>query len=190
MISGILLAGGKSRRMGRNKAFMRYKGEELYQYPLAVLRDFSNDIIVSAPSGMFPHPFPFTVVPDEIPQKGPLGGIYTCLKKVNYEKAVILSCDIPFISSAFIRTLLDVQGEADVVAGTDANGKVQPLAAIYSSRLWPLMKKQIEENNLKMHDLLMLAGAKLIDAGHLGFNPDHLFFNVNDRADFDKLDNS
>ncbi len=187
MLSGILLAGGKSLRMGRNKAFLKFRGKELYHYPLAVLEELCDDIVFSAPEDLFPKEQPYRIVPDIYPSKGPLSGIHSCLKQVRHEKAVVLSCDIPFITKGFITAMETLMGDAKVIAGTGIDGRPEPLAGIYSANLWPYIETLLLEDKLKMADFLTRSEAKLVDVTSIGFDPRQLFFNVNDQSDFNLL---
>ncbi len=182
-ISGILLAGGRSKRMGVNKAFLKFKGKELYTYPLDVLRRFCDDIVISAPARTFPPDFPYPVVPDIFPGKGPLAGIHSGLRKVRHDRTLVLSCDIPFISAEFIGDLQNKMGDAPAIAGIGTDGRPESLAAIYLTSLQPLMEEQLNAGKLRMTDFLMLIHAKLISTIELGYDPGRLFFNINTKED-------
>ena len=187
-ISGILLAGGKSKRMGENKAFLRFRGKELYTWSLEVLQALCDDIVISAPENIFPIDFPYPTVPDEIPGKGPLSGLHSCLRYVRHDRAVVLSCDIPFITVAYIQALLSEMHDAPAIAGLNKNGGIEPLAGIYSSHLWLLAEDLIHSGQYKMSDFLSRTEASLVDVQALGFDPDRLFYNVNTRGDMDAAD--
>ncbi len=187
-ISGILLAGGRSKRMGQNKARMTFRGRELYTYPLEVLERLCSEVLVSAPQGIFPDNFPFPIIPDIHPGLGPLAGIHSCLRSVTGDRAIVLSCDTPFITTGFLEALYSAMNDAPAIAGTDETGRPQPLAAIYRSSLWPLAEELLETGNYRMNLFLDRAGAKFADVAEMGFDPVRLFFNVNDSRDFRRLD--
>jgi molybdenum cofactor guanylyltransferase len=76
--SGVLLAGGKSSRMGEDKAFMKFNNRYLFEYSLSVLQHFSENIVISSSDSRFTQ-LQYNRIEDEIPDLGPLGGIYSCL---------------------------------------------------------------------------------------------------------------
>jgi molybdopterin-guanine dinucleotide biosynthesis protein A len=186
-ISGILLAGGKSSRMGENKAFLRFAGKQLFRYPLGVLESLCDDIHISAPEGIFPPGMPYPVIPDSYTGKGPLAGIYSCLGEIRHEMAVVLSCDIPFISTELITMLLNSMGDSTVIAGKNADGFPEPLAGVYAKSLRPLIGELLLENRLKMSDFLEIAGAVLVDINKEGFDAKRLYYNVNTKHDLERL---
>ncbi len=188
MISGILLAGGRSRRMGKNKVFAEFGGKPLYAWPLDVLRETCDEIIISAPGGIFPDDFPFLLIPDVYPDSGPLGGIYSCMREMKHERAVVLSCDIPFITSSYVETLHSLMQDAPAIAGLNSEHRPEPLAAIYHVSLLNLAEELIRENKLKMDYFLSRAGAILVDVARLGYDTERLFHNVNTRHDLGEAD--
>ena len=93
-ITGILLAGGMSHRMGKEKGFIRIGPKYLYQYALQVLDNLCDEVLISTcKEGLFLEKYP--LVCDEIPGIGPMGGINTCLKQSSNEINVVLSYDMP-----------------------------------------------------------------------------------------------
>ena len=133
-MTGILLAGGKSKRMGIDKAFIDFQGRKLYEYPLNILREFCIDVIISSSDKRFKNTG-YDVIPDIIDNIGPIGGIYTCLQKIKDQKALIMSCDIPFITAEFIRILSSISGEHDITIGVNKNKQLEPLVGIYNKRI-------------------------------------------------------
>lgn len=181
-MTGILLAGGKSKRMGIDKAFIDFRGKKLYEYPLDILRELCSEVIISSSERRFENTG-HDVVPDKINDIGPIGGIYTCLRKIKDDKALVMSCDIPFISIDFIRLLSARSGNYDITIGINKNKQPEPLAGIYNKRILKNIEEQIHSKNYRINSLFENLHVKLIDPQTIGQDPDELFFNVNHSSD-------
>ena len=181
-MTGILLAGGKSKRMGIDKAFIDFQGSKLYEYPLNILQEFCTEVIISSSDKRFKNTG-HNVIPDIIDNIGPIGGIYTCLQKIKDQKALIMSCDIPFITAEFISFLSCISGEHDITVGVNKNNQPEPLAGIYNKRILKKIEAQINSENYKINHLFKDLDVILIDPRSRGWDPDELFFNVNKSSD-------
>ena len=186
-ISGILLAGGKSSRMGTNKAFLSFKNNNLYEYPLQILEAFCSEILISAPLNTFSD-IKYRHIPDLFPGIGPIGGIYSCLQNISHTHALVISCDIPLITESFIKFLLQQPADYDMIIGENPAGNFEPLAGIYSVSLIPKIKDNIKEKKNKITHLLQQnINANIISLKKEGFNPD-IFMNINTKEDLQKAE--
>ena len=140
--SAVLLAGGKSSRMGRDKSTLPVNGEPLWQRQLAVLRATEPaEIFIS---GMRDGPYAdcgVEILPDEFPNCGPLGGIATALRRCTSDHLIVLAVDMPAMTAAFLRTLLEeshrtAKGVIPTVAA-DGRRRAELQSAIESARLLP-----------------------------------------------------
>ena len=129
MITGIILAGGKSTRMGTDKCFLDFRGETFIQRSINLLSTITKTIIVSSNNEAFKS-FGFSVVEDEIKNIGPIGGIYSCLKHSPNTVNLLIPCDLPFLSAALLKYLLDFAEFYDAVVPV-YNDKVEPLLAVF-----------------------------------------------------------
>jgi molybdopterin-guanine dinucleotide biosynthesis protein A len=130
-ITGVILAGGKSSRMGRNKALLPVGGVPCVQRIAEALRGVCGDILIVSDD---PTPYAFLslpVIPDRFPGSGPLAGIHSALSVVATEKALILACDLPHVSAEFLRRLCAMSAGEDALVPLSADGRLQPLCAIY-----------------------------------------------------------
>ncbi len=126
-----ILAGGRARRLGGvNKATLRIGALEIIDRQLPVLRAFAADIFVVGRGGPAWRRRGLRVVADEIPDAGPLGGIYTAIRHSPCDRTLVVACDMPFLSPALLQRLAAVEG-ADLVIPRSARG-YEPLCAIYS----------------------------------------------------------
>jgi molybdopterin-guanine dinucleotide biosynthesis protein A len=186
MLSGVLLAGGRSRRMGADKALIKLKGKELYTFGLELLSGFCEDILISAPEGLVHHDT-YPVISDEFPGKGPMGGIVTCMKKAIHPWCLILSCDMPFMDPQIIRLLIR-EMENDYCVPCGKSGHPEPLAGIYSRNLTGLFEEMIHTGDLKIQNLLTRSKGRIIDLNEQGIDPGRSFFNINTPGDLRKAE--
>jgi molybdopterin-guanine dinucleotide biosynthesis protein A len=130
-LTAVLLAGGESRRMGRDKAAIVFRGQPLWQRQLQVLRDLGPEkIFVSARTEPSWLPFDTELLLDEPPSRGPLSGLTRALEQMQTSHVVALAVDMPFMTSEQLRFLgsLAVVGRGVVPV---VNDRAEPLAALY-----------------------------------------------------------
>lgn len=133
-LSAVILAGGASRRMGRDKAWMETDGQALLARAVAVVRELGvNEVFVSGREGQDYSALRCPVLVDLEPGFGPLGGIERGLKASSSPLLLILAVDLPHMTSAFLRKLA---ARCDALTGavSKLNGELEPLAAIYPKR--------------------------------------------------------
>jgi molybdopterin-guanine dinucleotide biosynthesis protein A len=151
-VTGVLLAGGKSRRMGRDKRLLSVGEATLSARSLSVLRAiFERVVVVIAQDS----PLVVTEAPvlsDLIPECGSLGGLYTGLKQAGTEWVFAVACDMPFLDPATIRYFIDLKGEGDVVMAKLQSG-FQPMHALYHRNCLPVMEGLIQAKDFKIHRL-------------------------------------
>ena len=129
-VTGMILAGGASSRMGRNKALIELEGQPLIARVVQALRPLADDILIVAND---PQPLSFLnlpIIPDITPGYGPLMGLYSGLKGASGELAVMVAVDMPFLTPDFLRFLLALAPDHDVVI-PEAGGRLHPLCAVY-----------------------------------------------------------
>ena len=127
----MILAGGRSRRMGRDKADLQVGGQSLLVRTACVLSEVVDEILVvgrDSFSSALPHSV--RAVPDEVPGIGPLGGLLSGLRRTTYPYAVVVACDLPFLDAGVLRHLLTLAPGYDAVVPF-VGGHNQPLHAVY-----------------------------------------------------------
>ena len=173
-ISAVILCGGRSSRMGTDKALLTLGGESFLDIQINKLRSLGiEDIMVSG------HDYGIRVegvrrVRDEIADCGPLGGMYSCFKSAAHDYALVTTVDSPLISARTLQTLIDLcdqagakkpdaDTDADTYADTDAeidawvisrNGRPEPLLGIYRCGIHDIILSQIKEGKLAVRRLL------------------------------------
>jgi molybdenum cofactor guanylyltransferase len=146
--TAIVLTGGKSSRMGKPKALLPFGGEPLIAHIERALRGlFAELIIVAAPEQELPV-LPATIVRDELPFQGPVGGIYYGLRATTTEIAFVTSCDAPFLNVSLVSFLTAQISAYDVVVPFWQD-RFQPLHAVYRKSVLPLLKDQLERGDLR-----------------------------------------
>ncbi len=136
-VAGVILAGGRNSRMGgRDKAFLRVDGETVFARTLAVLRRcFGHVLVVSNAPDKYSG-YAVEVTRDELVGLGPLGGLHAALGRVPTPYAFVTACDMPFLREEPIRYLVSrLHGQDAIVPCWD--GDIEPLHALYASRLRP-----------------------------------------------------
>jgi len=150
-ITGIILAGGKNRRMGKNKAFLEVNGERIIDRTRNLFRELFDEVLLVTNSLPDYLDLNLRMVADLYTGKGALGGIYTGLFHAAHSHAFVAACDMPFLNKDLIRHLIDLSPGYDIVIPKTQDG-LQPLHAIYSQKCLPFMEELIRQDNLKIID--------------------------------------
>jgi molybdenum cofactor guanylyltransferase len=186
--AAIILAGGKSTRLGRDKASQLLRGRSLLQRVIDRLDGLADEyVVVKAPGQQLPPVFasrPITIVEDLYPGAGPLGGVYTGLSSMGTPRAFAVACDMPLLQPKLLRSLLRLAPEHDAVIPLN-NALPEPLCAVYAASCLPAIKSQIESGSFKMTSFLESVNVKYMEpAEWQRFDPEGLsFFNLNDEDD-------
>ncbi|GAM08304.1 putative molybdenum cofactor guanylyltransferase [Geobacter sp. OR-1] len=141
-ITGVILIGGKSRRMGRDKAFLDVAGKPLFERVLEVFREsFDRIVLVGDREERFAA-YNLLVVPDIYPGSS-LGGLYTGLFHAATEYVFVSSCDLPFPNADILRHLCSLRDGVDAVVPSIEHG-YEPLFALYSKSCLGPIKALLE----------------------------------------------
>ena len=151
-VTGVLLAGGKSRRMGRDKRFLAVGEETLLGRSLAALRSVFQHVLVVVAQDTAAMETDAPVLRDLIPGCGSLGGLYTGLKQASTEWVFAAACDMPFLNPDTIRHFVGLKHEGDVLMAKLAHG-FQPMHALYHRNCLPVMESLIQAGDFKIHRL-------------------------------------
>ena len=185
--TAVVLAGGKSSRMGRPKALLLFDNEPLIAHIVRALkRMFAETVIVAAPEQELPE-LPAILVRDEVAYQGPVGGIYYGLKAASGNFCFVTSCDVPFFNPALISHLTFQISNHDVVVPYWEN-RFQPLHAAYCTSVVPLLKEQLDRGELRPVYLFDKVRTRKIGEEEIRrFDPEGLsFFNMNTPADYEE----
>lgn len=141
-VSGVILAGGASRRMGRDKALLVWRGRPLIETLAGRLRLVADEIIIVANHVEQYTAFADRCVPDVFTGVGALGGIHAGLQAAVHEWAFIVACDMPFLNPAVLASFLAATDGADLVV-LNAEGYLEPLHALYHKNCLPAIETAI-----------------------------------------------
>jgi molybdopterin-guanine dinucleotide biosynthesis protein A len=152
-VTGVLLAGGKSKRMGEDKRFLLVGQKTLFERSCAVLCELFEQVYVviaqDSPSLRAEVP----VVRDLISDCGSLGGLYTGLQHAKTQHIFLAACDMPFLNPRLIRHLIGFREAADVVMA-QWNGRLQPTHAVYGRRCLPILEEMIQRHDVKIQNMI------------------------------------
>ncbi len=152
-MTAIILAGGKSRRMGSNKSFLKYGDITFLEHQIAKLGKIFDEIIISANDASVYASLNLPIVPDVMPEKGPLGGICAGLVRAKSLHSFVVACDMPFIHERVILYLMGQIDNYDVVIPQTSRG-LEPMHAFYSKNCIQPMYRCLEEERLRIIDFL------------------------------------
>ena len=130
-ITGVVLAGGKSSRMGTDKGFLKLNGKLFIEHIIAALTPFVSEIIIVSNHPEYDN-FKLKRVPDFVENAGPLAGVYSGLLASKTENNLVLSCDIPLINSEILAELVRQIDDVSEIIQIESNGKTMPLISVYN----------------------------------------------------------
>lgn len=183
--SGAILAGGQSRRMGFNKAFIELEGQTIIARAAHTMADvFHSPAIIANDTTLYSH-LGLPVYPDVIKDAGSLGGIYTALYH-SKDYAFVVACDMPWLDPGCVRHVLDnVHGEDCVIPFI--SGRLHPMHAAWSKGCMKQIEAMINEGNLRINDLLKRLNIKRLTEEHFkGLPIERSVENVNTRQDLER----
>lgn len=152
LCTGIILAGGKSRRFGRDKTTLKIDGKLLVEKQVEILRPIVNEIIIVSNAYCKFHLIDTLEVTDWYKNIGPMGGIHAGLSHASYEKCVVLACDMPFVCRDFVKSLLhrlEQEKSSEMVIPVSKKG-VEPLCGIYRKGNLLLLEESIKKGERKL----------------------------------------
>jgi molybdopterin-guanine dinucleotide biosynthesis protein A len=179
-LGAVVLAGGDSRRMKENKAFLPVFGKTLIQHILDQMDGLFGEILISSSRpGEFDHLGCPTVI-DESPGEGPMAAIQSALKAARFEKNFVIACDIPDINLDFLTKVVESAANYEIVVPVSSNNKYEPLFAVYSRSIIP----QIDEL-LTLGERSLIPLFKICRTQFVHFGPNTWFRNLNTREDYE-----
>ena len=179
-LTAFILAGGKSTRMGADKAFVRLGGRTLLARALDIARSITPDVRIVGDPKKFAAFAP--TVEDVFPNCGPLGGIHAALRSSPTDVNLILAVDVPFVSSALLQHLIErASNSGAMVTVAQTGGGYQPLCAVYRRNFADVAEKALQEGRYKIDTLFAASSTQTIaerDLEAAGFSA-KMFRNLN-----------
>ena len=152
-VTGVLLAGGKSRRMGEDKRYLVVGEQTLLERGLAVLCSIFQEVLVVIAQDSPLLDVDAKVVRDLVPDCGSLGGLYTGLMQATTPYIFVVACDMPFLSPAVITQFTSRRATADIVMAKLAD-RLHPMHALYGKRCLPVIEQMIQARQLKIQEMV------------------------------------
>jgi len=189
--TAFILAGGKSSRMGRDKAFLQLRDETLLAHALKLVGAVAEEVRIVGDATKF-SPFG-RVVEDVYRNRGPLGGIHAALSASSTDLNLMLAVDLPFVDADFLQYLLSRARESTaIVTLPRAAGGLQPLCAVYRRPFAEIAEEALRNGRNKIDSLFAKAGTCVIEDDELvraGFSSE-MFHNLNTPDDLKKAQSS
>ena len=187
--TGIILAGGQSSRLGRDKGLIEVKNKTLVEHAADVLSAFCDEILVSSNNPDYCR-LPYRIIPDISPGWGPMMGIYSALKVSSEMSNLVLAVDNIFVTSAFYEYLL-ATNYCDYMAAVPfvQNMYYEPLVGYYSADCIPVMENMMQAGNYKLPDLFsrITTSRLIVETDFLSYRPGY-FRSLNNPGDLFLLD--
>jgi molybdenum cofactor guanylyltransferase len=163
-LSGAVLVGGKSSRMGEDKAFvMLDNGTPLIRMAVDALAAVCDDVLLVGgdPARFMRFDLPARWTPDAIPGEGPLAGILGALFAAQHEACLVVACDMPYLNPQLLGAMAGVPRDYEILAYPRAEG-YEPLLAIYTRACIPPIERMMYEGSLRAQDLLRVMRVRLV----------------------------
>lgn len=189
--SGIVLAGGHSSRMGKDKTLLSYNSETLIERTVKELSKAVDQIIIAS-NETSKYNIPGTIeIPDVYTNMGPLGGIHAGLLAAEYPQAFVVACDMPFFSAELARYLLSLSQDYDVVAPI-VNKSWEPLCAVYSQNCLKPIEQFLQADIRKVYCFYPEVRVLKVGEEELAsvLSVDSVFCNLNTPTDYQQLLNN
>jgi len=187
----IILAGGRSSRMGTDKAFIKIGNQPLIKRQIELLRKvFKQIIVVTNSLPKYRGYKGIKIISDIIPHRGPLGGIYSGMVASSSTYNFVVACDMPFINQALIRYIMRNKNSYDIII-PKIDRKYHPLFGIYSKNCLPIIEKRIKQQRFKVSSIFSKVKTNFISKHEIRqFEPNLLsLMNINIPGDLIRVKN-
>lgn len=184
-VTGIILSGGKSSRLGEEKGLALFNGQALIQYSIDTLKPVCDKIIISANNQLDEYAtYGYEIVEDQVKGIGPMAGLMAGLMTSVTRYNFVLSCDTPFIQPALFPFLLEHIENFQAAIPVHGNNYFEPLCAVYATNVIWQLQHFIEERKYKLKDFLTDVSAKKVPIhDQLPFYREEMFVNMNTHKD-------
>ncbi|MCF6205624.1 MAG: molybdenum cofactor guanylyltransferase MobA [Sulfurovum sp.] len=179
-IPAVIFAGGKSSRMGEDKALLPFGGESsLARWQYDRMQEIFTDVYISTKEAKFDFDAPLIL--DRYPEHSPLAGIVSVLEYLDNAKRVfIISVDTPFIDASVIKKLIQTDTQKSIVVAR-TEGKVHPLCGVYDKDFLPFAKAAMAQGKHKLVSLI-----EETDSGYADFPQSKAFMNLNHPHEYEE----
>ncbi len=189
MVSVAILAGGQSKRMGRDKAFLEVGDRPVIERVIGQVQSLTDDLFISTNSPEKYAHLSLPLVPDIYPDKAALGGLYSVIRAARHPHVLVVACDMPFLKVALLQHLIDLAPSADVVIPLINPPQPETLHAVYSKNCLPAIERCLLAGQLRMVGFFADVTVRYVERQEIaGFDPEfHSFVNMNTPEDWQKV---
>lgn len=186
-VSVAIMAGGKSSRMGTDKSFIRLSGRPMIEHVLEEVSDLGNELIIIANEPANYQHLDLPTYADIIPDKGPLGGLYTALFRSSKPHVLVVACDMPWLNQGLLNYMISIREQADAIVPMWREHP-EPLHAIYSQDCLPAIESRLSDGELQMVSFYELIRVHYVEKSKIvRFDPGgRSFANVNTPKDLEE----
>jgi molybdopterin-guanine dinucleotide biosynthesis protein A len=172
LVSVAILAGGQSKRMGRNKAFLELGGQLVIERVIATVAPLTDDLLLGTNSPEQYAHLGLRMVPDVYPDKAALGGIYTAIAAARHPQVLIVACDMPLLNFELLRYLIELAPTADVVAPLIEPPQPETMHAVYSKACLAPIESRLLANKLRVIGFFDDVSVRYVDRAEVSrFDP-------------------
>jgi molybdopterin-guanine dinucleotide biosynthesis protein A len=185
--TGIVLAGGKSSRMGKDKGWIIWKGTTLVGHAVNTLKGLCTDILISTHDPRY-EKLGYPVIADHYQDSGPMAGIHACLSRSRTAMNLVIPVDTPLVNKELYQHLLQYKQVADVIVPLDHENFFQPLCAVYNKSITRAMEEQIHTRVLGFTPLFEKVNCIPVKIDpSLSFFSSLMFLNINSPSELGNL---
>ncbi|MFC2172271.1 molybdenum cofactor guanylyltransferase [Acidobacteriota bacterium] len=188
-ITGVVLAGGNSRRMGRDKSRLELAGKSMLKHMIDLLISVTPRVVIAAGKQRGDEPAGIRVVEDRYPGCGPLAGVHAALNETAAERILVVTCDLPFMMPGLLAELCTRSKSYDVLVAESEQG-VEPLVGVYGSACLEQLEEFLGKKKYKAKDFLKVTRLNIGVFSWRHARPFDRkgisFFNINDRKAYEK----
>lgn len=184
-ISGYILAGGKSSRMGTDKALLMIQHEPSLKRMISLIEPFCQSVKISGERSEYKD-FDVEIIPDLFSDCGPISGLYSSLCHSSSDWNLLVSVDVPFVNDELFRYLILNIGGFDCII-PEHTGGIEPLVGLYHKRALPVLKEMISRGDYKLMNLLRKLNTRFVDCNSLTQKYPRLFMNINRIEDYQSI---
>jgi molybdopterin-guanine dinucleotide biosynthesis protein A len=187
-VTGFAVAGGRSQRMGSDKALLPWAGTTLLEHTLARLREVCAEVCILSGAQIRYSSYGAPVHPDRVPEAGPLGGIHAGLLNLGVPVGLFLGVDMPLVPSPLLRALVGAAGGFDAVVPV-VGGRPEPLCAVYRGNCLAPVQRRLEAGERKMTSFWADVRVRTMAEDELAIfgDPVVMFRNLNTTEDYLRL---
>ena len=183
-VTGYILAGGKSSRMGSDKGLLLLNDKAIIQHIIEQLQPVVDKLVIVSNNPAYAA-LGYELITDIVKDMGPAGGIYSALTHSHTDKNFILSCDMPFITSTAIEFIIRQPLSSQIILPV-RNGQMEPLFGLYSKSCLPQWHALIQQGFLKLQEMVSRFDLLKLEVSGNPIFTDDLFVNINTPEDFKK----